>query len=260
MTFPNKNTLFPNKMSNRCFKLCRKNLVHHGFQYKEGLNVDHVPFNPKGQCRPGGLYFFVGIQILNWKKYVLDTHWIFDVEIPDDAQVYHEDGKSKADKIILLNKRPFDFKQVIALFDPYEAIAFNPEVLTELDQTEELCMAAIQKCPDLIQSVHNQTEKICLEAVKRNPSKLAYVRNRTEKVCLEAVRQNGMLLYYLWDHEKTPKVCLEAIKQNGRALMYVKDQTVEICIRAVMSYSGAIAYVYHELVDDVRKELTKRGM
>ena len=30
---------------------------HNGLKYKEGLNVDPLPFNPSGDCEPGGIYF-----------------------------------------------------------------------------------------------------------------------------------------------------------------------------------------------------------
>ena len=30
---------------------------HNGLIYKEGLNVDPKPFNPSGNCEPGGIYF-----------------------------------------------------------------------------------------------------------------------------------------------------------------------------------------------------------
>jgi len=30
---------------------------HNGLKYHEGLNVDPLPFNPSGDCKPGGIYF-----------------------------------------------------------------------------------------------------------------------------------------------------------------------------------------------------------
>lgn len=38
-------------------KLTTQNEIHNGFQYKTGLNVDHIPFRPYGECCEGGLYF-----------------------------------------------------------------------------------------------------------------------------------------------------------------------------------------------------------
>jgi hypothetical protein len=39
-------------------KLTNKEENHNGFQFQTGLNVDTSPFNPKGECRPGGIYFY----------------------------------------------------------------------------------------------------------------------------------------------------------------------------------------------------------
>jgi hypothetical protein len=33
---------------------------HNGFQFNTGLNIDTVPFNPSGDCKPGGIYFCEG--------------------------------------------------------------------------------------------------------------------------------------------------------------------------------------------------------
>ena len=40
---------------------------HRGFQYKTGLNIDTLRFNPDGECNPGGLYFFDQTQL---KQYI----------------------------------------------------------------------------------------------------------------------------------------------------------------------------------------------
>jgi hypothetical protein len=86
----------------RYVKILTKDLVHFNFQYKEGLNIDTVPFNPTGSCQPGGLYFTTMENVFNYLYYGTK---IADVEIPDDAKVYDEGDKWKADKIIIKNIR-----------------------------------------------------------------------------------------------------------------------------------------------------------
>jgi len=39
------------------YKILSKDECHHDLQYKTGLNVDPKPFNPCGNCEPGGIYF-----------------------------------------------------------------------------------------------------------------------------------------------------------------------------------------------------------
>ena len=79
------------------YKILNEKENHKGFQYKTGLNVDTIPFNPTGDCQPGGLYF-ARENILGFLKYGV---WLREVTLPEDAQVYENGGKWKADKIIL---------------------------------------------------------------------------------------------------------------------------------------------------------------
>jgi len=92
-------------------KILSSDLVHNGFKYKEGLNVDILPFDPSGSCKPGGLYF---TDLKNFCKFLDYGNLVADVTIPDDAQVYADGGdatspyKWKADRIILSNIRPIE--------------------------------------------------------------------------------------------------------------------------------------------------------
>ena len=85
-------------------KILHSSLCHYGFIYKIGLNIDTIPFNPKGECQSGGLYFCKYSDIY---LYLDNGTLIADVEIPEDAIVYHEKNKkSKANKLIIKNIRP----------------------------------------------------------------------------------------------------------------------------------------------------------
>lgn len=81
-----------------------KNDEYIGYQYKTGLNIDTIPFNPIGICSKGkptagGLNFTDIIHIGTW--YSPNKKWIRQVIIPDDARVYVYENHYKADKIIL---------------------------------------------------------------------------------------------------------------------------------------------------------------
>ena len=86
-------------------KILNEKMNHHGFQYKEGLNIDTVPFNPKGNCEPGGLYYTDKENIFG---FLLFGTLIADVHVPEDAQVYQSKHKWKADRIVLSNVRPVE--------------------------------------------------------------------------------------------------------------------------------------------------------
>jgi hypothetical protein len=79
---------------------------HNRFRFKTGLNFDHLEFNPVGQCRPGGIYFTDYNKRTMWLEYGgKKMHWTRNVTIPDRAQVYVENNKFKADKLILSERQ-----------------------------------------------------------------------------------------------------------------------------------------------------------
>ena len=83
------------------YKILPKDLICKGFQYQEGLNIDTKKITPY-KC-DNGLHFADAEDIFDFYSY---GPIIAEVEIPEDAIVYHFDNKSKADKIILKNLRP----------------------------------------------------------------------------------------------------------------------------------------------------------
>ena len=46
---------------------------HNGLVYREGYNEDPLPFNPSGDCEPGGIYF-TSTNILAFLKYGTDVY------------------------------------------------------------------------------------------------------------------------------------------------------------------------------------------
>jgi len=114
---------FNAKNTRKLCKLTNKVCCHNGFQFKEELNVDTVPFRTDIDCCPGGIYITFMDCFGDWTYYrtfmggVMDMVYIWDVEIPDEAKVYVEDPtKIKVDKLVLSNQRPID--QLLEWQDP----------------------------------------------------------------------------------------------------------------------------------------------
>lgn len=130
-------------------KLTNIDEVHNGFKFKDGLNVDTILFNPTGVCRSGGFYFTDVNNFAFWLNYDSSDPMEYArvVQIPDDALVYIEDNKIKADKLILLERMrivdlPFwnDDKFCI------EAIKQNPLTLQYVkNPTSEMYAVALQQ-------------------------------------------------------------------------------------------------------------------
>ncbi len=214
---------FHDKYKDKVFvKLTNKDEIHNDFKFKTGLNKDILPFYPTGECQPGGIYFTDKDKLSMWLYYSTQPmYYSRDVKLPDDAWVYEETDKFKADKMILGER----------------------EIISEMLiwKDEDMCMKTVKNSVLVLRYISKQTGEICLEAVKQDGLALFYVREQTEEICLEAVKQNGGALCYV--REQTPEICVEAVKQNGGALCYVKEQTREICLEAVKQNGYALQHV-----------------
>jgi len=91
----------------KLYKFLEISMKHHDMIYKEGENIDVLPFVPVGECSKGGLYFFdesITDELL--VKIYLSSFYIADVIIDDDEPVWKEsNGKYKTHKITLTNIR-----------------------------------------------------------------------------------------------------------------------------------------------------------
>ena len=94
------------------YKVLNETECHNGLQFKTGLNVDPVPFQKKGSCCPGGIYF-AREDILAFLDY---GPWLRKVTIPADAEMVLDPGKEpekwRASKVILGKKEKITAKVV----------------------------------------------------------------------------------------------------------------------------------------------------
>lgn len=256
----------------RYVRLTTESENHNGFQYKTGLNVDHLRFDCSEPCSPGGLYFCRFDEFGKFVKYA-DKFCVNmrDVTIPNDAIVYVEYDTFKTDRFIL--------GKPVKIFENYKLCL---EVVNYLsfalyfvkNQTFEICIAAIKRNPCALGHVRTQTHEICIGSVKENGLTLEYVRDQTYDVCIAAVRQNPWALQYVKEQTReicliaikqdpfvlecvknqTLELCIVAIKQEPFVLQIVKNQTLDLCLLAVKQNSSSLLYVEDEYVDVVEKE------
>ena len=169
------NAKFPNIVF---VKLTNQTENHFNLQFKDGLIVDHNKFYPYEQCKPGGIYFCQYNQASHWIDYGQGTmQWVRRVLIPDDAKVYIEPDKFKANKIILLPKQPLWEDATICKALCEYTVAYFPYVT---NQTPEICLIAVEKDPYLLRLIKNQTKEVCYAAAKKNPKLLSlsnYIRD-----------------------------------------------------------------------------------
>jgi hypothetical protein len=151
---------FKKIFGDKFYKFTNETETHYNFKYKDGLNIDVNKFDPTGYCRTGGLYF------ANLRNLFIFDYCgcnIREVEIPDDARVYVEHNKFKADKIILGKK--------------YKIHEF-------INLTEEISMCAVDVDYYYLKYIVNQTEKICMVAIYNNPKAMLFVKDKTDKLSI----------------------------------------------------------------------------
>ncbi len=218
------------------YKLTNKKEIHNGFQFKTGLNIDTIPLNPNGECNPGGIYFTEFDNILLWINYNgYKMANIRKVIIPNNAKVYIEKNKFKADQIIL--DEPL-----------------NLNVFLENRITNEICINAINKSCWVIRSIPNSmiTYEMYLTAIRQDGSIILVTPESmiTSELCFAAVHQNGWNLEYIPKQFKSFEIYLEAVKQDGRVLQIISDKhkTKEICMTAVSQNGWSIQVVNESLL------------
>ena len=223
-------------------KILNKAEIHFDFHYFDGENIDIIEFNPTGSCQAGGLYFceFQNFFFFNnWESY-----YMRQVIVPDDALVYVDNHKFKANKIHL-DKRYTIEQHPLWKYrkdDVKRLIKFMPYYFTIIEeQTPEIILEAVKQNGLDLEYVINQTFELCLEAVKQNGMALQYVKLQTQELCMEAVKQNGMALQYV--KLQTQELSMEAVKQNGYAIQYIKKQTDELCLEAVRKNGLALKFI-----------------
>jgi hypothetical protein len=148
------------------YKILNEKEYHHGFQYKDGLNIDTNEFNTE-KCSAGGLYFcekqYIGL-------YIGYGIYIRKVSIPNDARISIEDNKFKADKIILGER--------LSLTDFFS------------NQTYEFNLAAVKQNGMALQYINtpNQTDEICVSAITQNCDAIQHVITKTFELYKVAVK------------------------------------------------------------------------
>lgn len=239
------------------YKLTNNSEKHYGFKYQTGLNVDTKKFNPTKTCLPGGLYFCDLFNVKIWYNYY---QHIREVIIPDDAEVYVEDGKYKANMIYLSEKTKIANYKISNLYHYMVdnilqdllshnskhiieniPLPFITDIINEYD--EELLVKFVILCPKLLQYVINQNNTLCLFAVRSDGLSLEYVKNKNELICLEAVKQNAKAI--IFSDYQTKDICLEVVKQIGILVCYIKtiNRTEDVCLESVKQNGLALKYI-----------------
>jgi len=87
-------------------KLTNESETRNGFQFKDGLNIDTIQFDPIYDHESGFYFTEINKMCLLLDSGDYPMYYYRKVTVPDDAQVYIEEGQLKADKLILDKRIP----------------------------------------------------------------------------------------------------------------------------------------------------------
>lgn len=263
------------------YKVIGSNHENYNFKYKLGLNVDINPFDSKGKCKKGGLYFTTEEYLY---EYLWFGEYVAEVKIPEDALVYKEDTriyggniKYKANKIIITKfinmidyfsvlsvKRKDIVMKILETDGHMLRFIRNPsiEMMTvsvksdghAIDNIKEyyIKQSYLQDTKEIIQLDDDMFEKLCKLAVKQSGCAIKYITQISMKDTIKqdlymiAVTSDGNAIQYIlpliMNSPIMETICILAVKQNGLALYYIREQTLNICLTAVRQNGLALKY------------------
>ena len=252
------------------YKLTNREEKHRGMQYKTGMNIDILPFNPTGECSEGGLYFFSETQLIYHDIYCEESAWIREVSFEGigGIDIYVERDKYKTNKFVLGKRQKFvsnrleryirfDNENIITeIKKNTNNIAYIPDKVKDID----MCISAVKKDGMALKYVPKKmkTENICKLAVQHSSFALEYVPDKLkdQDMCAMAVSKNSFALEYVPEHLKTDSLCAIAVRQSGYTLrnvpinctvtnrqQYIMDERYfDICILAMKNNGESLRY------------------
>jgi hypothetical protein len=207
-------TIFPN-LSKRLVKLTNLWECHNGFRFKTGLNEDTIPFDPTDECKKGGIYFTDIGNIARWLEYSNEImKYCRTVTLPSDCRVYIEDGKFKADKMILGER--VDISDL-----PYWS-------------DNNYCLNAVRKDIKSLIYIRDINHDIQIEAVRNNRDAIRYLFvkkiNISKEIKIEVVKRHPLAILCLLDYQiDIPKeVQLEAVKHNWDVIGFLLQHKINV--------------------------------
>ena len=159
------------------YKFLNNNFKHYGFKYRLGLNIDTNDFYPHDKCSKGGLYFTDDKNCEMY--YYCYENYIAIIEIPDDALVYKEDLKYKANKIII--KEIIHFNNNISRTTL--KIFINGINYAKFNKSNNILLDIVKYDGNILECIYEQTHEICLEAVKQKSNALKSAKAQTYEIC-----------------------------------------------------------------------------
>jgi hypothetical protein len=120
---------------------------------------------------------------------------------------------------------------------------YNLRFVPEEIKTKDFLVYAVNCDYNALRMIENQTEEMCLIAIEKSPYAIYLIKDKTENIMLRATKVKG--LYKDKNMPQYYNAILAYIMENGNSLQYIRREfkTYELCKAAVCNSSYAIKYI-----------------
>lgn len=133
-------------------------------------------------------------------------------------------------------------------------------------QSEEICLAAVERCGEQLKYVKNQTMRVIEKALDTKLSSFRHVREQTDELCKMTLERDGICIK--WVKNITYELCLLAVNRTVGALkvlnfvsglkMLTNPQYYRLCEIAIEKHPHSLIYVNDSKVG--KKQMNKLYM
>lgn len=125
-----------------------------------------------------------------------------------------------------------------------EAVRHNPQVIEHVpDQTERLCLIAIDLDPSTIKFVKNKTPQIVKKTVEKNPYYIMDVDEQTDELCILAINRSGKRDIMNFIKNPSHDMLKAMLSIDGDYLEKIDNPTAELCNTAVLQNGLSLRFV-----------------
>lgn len=118
--------------------------------------------------------------------------------------------------------------------------------------------AAVKLCGAVIQKIDNQTDELCVEAINTDPEALAYIDTQKKKYVDMAIGLNGLAIAYVDD--ASDDVWKVAIKNSPHAIQYSLAQKPEHCELALDLDPTTLEHIKDPTPDMILNAVSRDGL
>lgn len=174
-------------------KIIREDMIHRGFKYRLGINIDHRPFNPIGHCKFGGLYF---CRRSHAPLFAAHGRLIVDVVLPPNENVHDEIDKQKAKCIVISNPRRWEDE--FSEWEKQMAVINNPASIVFLSNPSlSVQKLAVTEDAHAIQFISRPSEEIQKVAIERDATSIEHIKRPSLSLQVFAITLNPQSIYYI---------------------------------------------------------------